>query len=117
MSVAQWSLPHVLKSLREGDQTPLSPASRRASHGATERERLVGSSTLHCSSIAARKELEAAVAKAKDELIAAKKSLALYSPIEHSAAKTAAREEYYLAERAVEEACRAWCIGARTLRV
>jgi len=54
-------------------------------------------------------ELQIEVDKAKDKFRIAKNTLLQYSPIEHSASKKAAIEEYYLAEKEVEEACKAWC--------
>ena len=50
--------------------------------------------------------LEMEIKKAKEKLIETKKKLALFSPIDSSASKNAAREEYYQAEKDVEEACK-----------
>lgn len=54
-------------------------------------------------------ELQLKVDKAKEKFAFAKKMLLQYSPIEHSVAKVAALEDYYQAEKEVEEACKAWC--------
>lgn len=85
------------------------PLVRRSSHLA----RGTGASLEDCSRIAAQKELQENVTRSKAALADARTALRRFSDIEHSPAKTAAREEYARAEREVEEACRAWCVGMR----
>lgn len=59
-------------------------------------------------------ELQLKVTSTKLKLKAAKASLAQFSPIEHSASKMAAIDAVALAEKEVEDACKAWCVGARS---
>lgn len=57
--------------------------------------------------------LHQAVVDAKKRFKEAKDAYSRFSDIDHSPGKTAAREECALAERDVEDACRAWCMAAR----
>jgi len=88
-------------------ETP--PPVRRSSH----LSRGTGGSLEECARLAAQKELQANITRTKAALVDAKTALRRFSDIEQSPAKTAAREEYARAEREVEEACRAWCVGMR----
>ena len=58
-------------------------------------------------------ELQASIVDAKEKLKIAKANLAMYSVIDNSASKTAAREHLSQAEKDVEDACKAWCHGCR----
>ena len=69
---------------------------------------------LKLTKLQAQGELQLNVTSSKLKLKAAKAALAKYSPIEHSASKTAAIEEVALAEKEVEEACKAWCHAQRS---
>ena len=62
----------------------------------------------------AQSELQLKVTTTKLKLKAAKVTLGQFSPIEHSASKIAAIEAIALAEREVEDACKAWCVAARS---
>lgn len=62
----------------------------------------------------AQGELQLKVTSTKLKLKAAKATLAQFSPIEHSASKMAAIDAVALAEREVEDACKAWCMAARS---
>ena len=57
--------------------------------------------------------LQNAINKSKQTLLGAKAKLSQYSKIEHSPSKTSATEEFYQAEKEVEEACKAWCTAQR----
>ena len=85
------------------------PLQRRASH----LSRGTGGSLEDCARIAAQRELQENVTRAKAAVADAKTALRRFSDIDHSPAKTAAREDYARAERELEEACRAWCVGMR----
>jgi len=58
--------------------------------------------------------LQNAITKSKKVLIESRVKLGQFSVIEHSASKMAAYEEYYQAEKDVEEACMALCKAKRT---
>jgi len=68
---------------------------------------------LKLTKLQAQGELQINVTSSKLKLKAAKAALAQYSPIEHSASKAAAIQEVALAEKEVEDACKAWCHAQR----
>ena len=58
--------------------------------------------------------LQIKVNKAKEKLALSRANLAQYSLGDNSASKAAAREEFSLIEKEVEEACKAWCYAKRS---
>jgi hypothetical protein len=57
--------------------------------------------------------LQQAIVDSKKRLKDAKEAYSRFSDINHSPGKIAAHEECLLAERDVEDACKAWCLAAR----
>lgn len=78
---------------------------RRKSDTATLRSKLA--------SLQDNGHLQQAVVDAKKRFKEAKEAYSRFSDIDHSPGKTAAAEECALAERDVEDACKAWCVAAR----
>jgi len=79
---------------------------RRKSDTATLRTRLAA--------LQGNGHLQKGIIDAKKRLKDAKEAYSRFSDIDHSPGKMAARDECALAERDVEDACRAWCVAARS---
>ena len=106
-----------LNSVRSNDSHVSASSVVTAKTADTVRTRGSGSSmnlNLKLTKLQAQGELQLNVTSSKLKLKAAKAALAQYSPIEHSASKAAAIQEVALAEKEVEDACKAWCHAQRS---